>query len=460
MRTGPLSEIRTAYFLGIAGIGMSALARYFRDHGVIVSGYDADRSALARTLEKEGIEIQYTEEESILDKLPDLVVYTPAIPSMHKGFQYYLKSGVPVKKRSEVLGWISHQFRCIAVAGTHGKTTTSAMVTFALRQCGVDVSALLGGLIPDLGGNYVKGRTSWIVVEADEYDRSFLTLEPEIAIVTAMDPDHLDIYGTADSMVKTYLQFLGNIRKEGIAILHAKASGYLTEEILDLVEEKGISILTYGSEAGEYRVAAVEKRGSGIQYKLLSPDHEQVEVKLQMPGVHNALNASAAIIVSQCIGVDPQEAANALGDFSGIKRRFEIVHADDNLVMIDDYAHHPEELAATIKAARMQFPNKRLTGVFQPHLYSRTKDFYKDFALSLDALDACVLVELYPARELPIEGVSSKLIFDSMLIEEKYLKTKSELTGFLGSLEPEVLLLLGAGDLDRMIPELIQKLGS
>jgi UDP-N-acetylmuramate--alanine ligase len=344
------------------------------------------------------------------------------------------------------------------VAGTHGKTTTSAMITYALRSCGVDCTAFLGGWVPDLNGNYIIGESEWLVVEADEYDRSFLTLAPEIAVVTAMDADHLDIYGSHETMIESYLSFLSHVQPGGKVLMHKEAAGYLREEMIESLSSRDVEVRTYGTTDADLVISGLQRVAEGTQFRLEEDEQVLLSATVQMPGLHNVLNATAAIAVCGVVGIDKARAAKALSEFKGIKRRFEIVHADQELVMIDDYAHHPEELAAAIKAARLQYPDKQITGVFQPHLYSRTRDFHSAFAAALDDLDICVLVELYPAREQPIEGVSSKMIFDKMTLQHKYLSTKQDLLNVLGSIHPEVLLLLGAGDLDRMIPDFIEKL--
>ena len=450
-------DMRSVYFIGIAGIGMSALARYFKRTGVKVSGYDVDRSALAKELEQEGITIHYSEQESIMLDTPDMVVYTPAVPESHQGLRHYRNIGVPVVKRSQVLGWISAKHKCIAVAGTHGKTTTSALITHVLRKCDVGATAFLGGLVPDLGGNFVHGDSEWLVAEADEYDRSFLALSPEIAVVTAMDPDHLDIYGSYDEMIAGYVAFLQKVHSGGIVILHEDVRQMLGQQIVEGFEARNIRMITFGNDA-DYRLVEVRPEDEGVRFVLDVPDGMSRTIVIGMPGLHNALNATVALIICDVLNLDVRRAMEALANFSGVRRRFEIAYADDKRTIIDDYAHHPAELSAAINAARLQYPGKRITGVFQPHLYSRTKDFYREFATSLDALDTGILVELYPARELPVEGVSSKMIFDAMKNRDKYLTTKNKLIPLLVSLNPEILVLLGAGDLDRMVPEIIGKL--
>ncbi|RLD21903.1 MAG: UDP-N-acetylmuramate--L-alanine ligase [Bacteroidetes bacterium] len=467
-------HIQNVYFIGIAGIGMSALARYFLHRGVSVSGFDRDRSELAIKLETEGADIHYVADISQLSTAPDMVVYTPAIPEDHAELMHFRNTEVPVVKRSEVLGYFSQQMRCIAVAGTHGKTTTSTMIAFVLRACGLDCTAFLGGIAADFDGNFVAGKSEWMVVEADEYDRSFLQLTPDIAIVTSMDPDHLDIYGSFDEMRASFLEFMLKVKPGGVLILHenvvSKFDAEMTDTFFGDLLDHQIVMLTYGERDNFFKVIDVRPNEEGMRFDFYYATYRQLikDVRLPMAGKHNVLNAAAALATAAILErkkhwnceIRLDEAAEKLRDFKGIKRRFEIVHRSEKLVIIDDYAHHPAELLAAISAAKDHFPDKKLTGVFQPHLYTRTKDFYKEFAEALSALDECILVELYPAREQPIEGVSSALIFDLVESKAKYLTTKSELTDLLRTVDPEILLLLGAGDLDRMIPEIVNKIAT
>lgn len=461
-------HIQNVYFIGIAGIGMSALARYFLHRGASVSGYDRDRSDLAIKLEAEGADIHYEVDISRLPKATDLVVFTPAVPEDHAELMYYRNSAVPVVKRSELLGYFSQRMHCIAVAGTHGKTTTSTMIAYVLRACGLDCTAFLGGIAADFDGNFVAGKSDWMVVEADEYDRSFLHLTPDIAVVTSMDPDHLDIYGSFDEMRATFLQFMCKVKPHGVLILHenvvSEFDAEMTEKFFGKLLDNQIVMLTYGERDNFFKVVDIRQAEEGMCFDFYYASYRQMieDVRLPMVGKHNVLNAGAALATAAILErhqrwdskVQLDEAALKLNGFKGIKRRFEIVHRSEDLIIIDDYAHHPKELSAAISASKEHFPGKKLTGVFQPHLYTRTKDFYKEFAEALSALDECILVELYPAREQPIEGVSSALIFDLVKSKAKYLTTKSELTDLLRTVDPEILLLLGAGDLDRMIPEI------
>jgi len=465
-------HIQNVYFIGIAGIGMSAVARYFLHRGASVSGYDRDRSELAIKLEAEGAAIHYKVDISQLPTAPDLVVFTPAIQENHVELMHFRNTKVPVVKRSEVLGYLSQQMKCIAVAGTHGKTTTSTMIAFVLRECGLDCTAFLGGIADDFDGNFVAGKSDWMVVEADEYDRSFLQLSPDIAVVTSMDPDHLDIYGSYDEMRTTFLEFMCKVKPGGVLMLHenvvSKFDAEMTEKFFGELLDNQIVMLTYGERDNFFKVIDIRPEEEGMRFDFYYATYRQLieDVRLPMVGKHNVLNAAAALATTAILernkrwycDVRLDEAAVKLRDFKGIKRRFEIVHRSANLVIIDDYAHHPAELSAAISAAKDHFPGKKLTGVFQPHLFTRTKDFFGEFAAVLSALDVCILVELYPAREQPIEGVSSALIFDLVESEAKYLATKSELTDLLRGVDPEILLLLGAGDLDRMIPEIVNKI--
>ena len=460
------ANIQHVHFIGIAGIGMSALARYFLYEGARVTGYDRDRSDLAIQLEEEGAVIHYTPEIDAIDSKPDIVVYTPAVNESNIELAHFINSSVPVVKRSEMLGHISARTRCIAVAGTHGKTTTSAMIAFVLRRCGLDCTAILGGLVIDLKGNFAYGSTQWLVTEADEYDRSFLRLSPEIAVITSVDPDHLDIYGTYEAMLAAYADYVMCIKPGGVLIVHEEvAQKLVTEKLMQVLLERNIPLVIYGEQAEYMRLVNCAYDADGLRFdvKFHRDSNVRSDIQLAMSGKHNALNATAALTVAAVLqrsskygtNVTLHCAADALASFSGISRRFEFVHKSPELVVIDDYAHHPLELQAAIDAAQQHFNGKRITGVFQPHLYSRTRDFHKGFAEALSALDESVLVELYPARELPIEGVSSELIFNAIENERKYLTTKQELTGLLRSLDPEVLLFMGAGDLDRKIPEIV-----
>lgn len=443
MEAKELKDIKTVYFVGIGGIGMSAIARYFHGRGVSVHGYDKTATTLTRKLEQEGMTIHYTEDVSAIPTQVDLVVYTPAVPAEHAELQYFRANGFPLKKRAEVLGIISRGMRTIAVAGTHGKTTTSTIVTHLLRSGGVDCTAFLGGIAGNFDSNYVHGQSEWVVVEADEYDRSFLQLSPDLAVITSMDPDHLDIYGDPESMLETgFLAFARRLESEGRLWVQEKLEGHYTNFE---------NVSTYGLNGGRYRSDNLRVENGFFTFDYHNPKVSMEGLQLSLPGAHNVENATAAITIALELGVNEAAIRRALRDFKGVKRRFETIYRDEQRVYIDDYAHHPSELRAAIGAARMLFPNKRITGVFQPHLYSRTRDFADGFAEALDQLDEIVLLDIYPAREKPIPGVNSELLLGKMKNEQKQLTQKGALLEIIKEKEPEVLLTLGAGDIDTLI---------
>jgi UDP-N-acetylmuramate--alanine ligase len=448
-----LDDIAKIYFVGIGGIGMSALARYFHRQGAEVHGYDKTETTLTRTLVEEGMLIHYEED---LDKIPegvDLVVYTPAVPAEHRELEYFRSHHFPVKKRAEVLGLISRDRKTVAIAGTHGKTTTSSMLTYLLRSGGIDCTAFLGGIARNFDSNVVTGDSEWVVVEADEYDRSFLHLSPDIAVILSMEPDHLDIYGDAESILETGFKAFAGKRKPGGELLvnHRIAehfSGWTAVE-------------DYGLEAGRHRADHIRVEDGFFVFDYHSPEQSMEQLQLAMPGRHNVENATAAVAVALKLGIKPPDIRKGLATFQGIKRRFEVVYRDAARVYIDDYAHHPSELKAAIGAARELFPERRITGVFQPHLYSRTRDFAEGFAGALDQLDEIILLDIYPAREKPIPGVTARIIYERMCNPNRMMTEKEELIAVLKERKPEVLLTLGAGDIDtcvQPIAELMEQL--
>lgn len=422
---------------------MSAIARYFHKRGVAVSGYDKTATTLTRKLEQEGMKIHYTEDVSAIPEGIDLVVYTPAVPANHAELQHFRKLGFPLKKRAEVLGIISRSMRTIAIAGTHGKTTTSSMVAHVLQTGGIDCTAFLGGIAGNFDSNYVLGQSEWMVVEADEYDRSFLHLSPDKAVITSMDPDHLDIYGDAASILETgFLAFARRLKPGGQLWVQHRFTG----EFGDFPE-----VMSYGLDGGNYRSENLRVENGFFTFDYRSPQAHLKGLELALPGAHNVENATAAITIGLELGLSEDAIRRALRNFKGVKRRFETIFRDGQRVYIDDYAHHPSELRAAIAAARMLYPGRKLTGIFQPHLYSRTQDFADGFADALSALDEIILLDIYPAREAPIPGVSSELIFDQIDNPAKELVTKSELMSLLAGKSPEVLLTLGAGDIDTFV---------
>ena len=432
-----LAALQHVCFLGIGGIGMSGLARYFHRRGIRVSGYDKTETGLTKTLAAAGIRIDYHE---AVDHLPtdiDLFVYTPAVPDSHPAFAYFAQRGLTAHKRAEVLGWISAEGRTLAVAGTHGKTTTSCLLAHLLHHGGCSATAFLGGVAANFGSNYVPGTTDWVVVEADEYDRSFLHLRPEAAVILSMDPDHLDIYGDA-----------ATIQREGYGafaqcVTHAL---YVRHGLQDEVPNQG----TFGLGAGEVRAENIRVVEGRFRFDYVSEELRLTDLEMTLPGRHNIENATAAIRLALFAGLAPDTIAGGLTSFRGIYRRFEKLYEDDRTVYIDDYAHHPTELRAAIATARDLYPGRRLTGIFQPHLYSRTRDFREGFMEALDTLDELWLLPIYPARELPLAGVRSEMLLDGLSRTKATLLTPNEVAAKIKARRPDVLLTLGAGDIDRL----------
>lgn len=444
---------RKLFFIGIGGIGMSALARYYHRQGVEIYGYDRTPSPLTQRLEREGMHIHYEDDPGLIPEGINMVVYTPAVPKTHAQLNYFYQHDYPVKKRAEVLGMISREHKAIAVAGTHGKTTTSSLLTHVLRECGVDATAFLGGIANNFETNYVHGEGDWVVAEADEYDRSFLHLQPDISILTSIDPDHLDIYGDESQMHETFLQFIGNLVPDGLLVMRHGLDITLPEAFTERM-----TVHTFGiAEGADYRIHHERVEGGYATFDLTTPHHGTWEgVQLAMPGQHNAFNAVAALAVALQLECTEQDIRNALLSFKGIGRRFEYVYRSDERVYIDDYAHHPTELRAAIHAARAMHHGKRVTGVFQPHLFSRTRDFAEGFSEALSELDEVILIPIYPAREEPIPGVTSQLLLDGISHDRKRLLPKAEVVDTLREERDtiEILMTLGAGDIDRLVPEL------
>ncbi|MFM1744255.1 MAG: hypothetical protein RLZZ630_192 [Bacteroidota bacterium] len=448
-------NISQVYFLGIGGIGMSALARYFLASGKIVAGYDRTPTPLTHGLEREGMKIHY---EDLLEKIPasildehqlnsTLIVVTPAIPSGHAELNWFKERGYDLLKRSEVLGLITGDVPTMAVAGTHGKTTTSTILVHILRIAGRNCTAFLGGISANYGSNLVLGVPSRsdheIVVEADEFDRSFLTLHPEAAIVTSMDADHLDIYGSADEMQRTYRRFASQVSPDGLLLVRRGLDMGQTS-----ARQLSYSIENDGSD---YRAERIRVEDGMYIFDLVTPGFVVEGLRLGLPGRHNVENAVAASALALERGVDMLSLKEALSCFRGVQRRFDVIVRTENTTYIDDYAHHPEEIRAVINSARELYPGKRISVVFQPHLYSRTRDFADGFAQALSLADAVYLMDIYPARELPIPGVDSLLIFKSISCTEKKLLSREELLSTIASNMPQVLMTLGAGDIDQLI---------
>lgn len=440
-----IKDLKKVYFIGIGGIGMSAVARYFHSLKIEIFGYDKTKTSLTENLTKQGMRIHYKEDLNLIPEDIDMVVYTPAIPANHIELKHLLTTQIPVLKRAEVLGRISKEKKTIAVAGTHGKTSTSSILSHLLKTGGVDCTSFLGGIANNYKSNYLEGCGEWIVVEADEYDRSFLHLSPDIAVITSTDADHLDIYGDHESMKHSgFFAFAKKISKDGHLLLHSKVE-------MDLKGLSSLNIERYGIENGNHQASEIKVHEGMFEFDYTSNDKQLKRLRFTLPGKHNIENATVAISIALKLGVSDASIREGLLSFKGIKRRFDIAFNKNGAALIDDYAHHPTELNAAINAARQLFPNKKICGVFQPHLFSRTKDFADEFAESLDQLDEVILLPIYPAREEPIEGIDSRFLLNKMKSKNKNLVEKNKLLRKLNELEFEVLMILGAGDIDVLV---------
>lgn len=436
------------YFIGIGGIGMSALARYFNTNGITVSGYDKTATELTGQLISEGINVHYEDDIALIDKNTQLVIYTPAVPVDHKELNYYRNNNYTVVKRSDVLGAITNASFNICVAGTHGKTTTSTMVAHILQHSQYGCNAFLGGIAANYNSNYLSSKNNVCVIEADEYDRSFLKLSPDIAIITAMDPDHLDIYGTAENVQNAFVEFSTKIKTGGWLI--SKYGLPKSNEI------KAVNHLTYHLQNNQADVYAenISIINGYYQFNVITKDWQLENVVLKMGGMHNIENIIAAIAVAHYLKIDDNKIKAAVADFKGVKRRFEYIIppvGNGKTVFIDDYAHHPEELRALITGAKHLFPGKKCTIIFQPHLYSRTKDFADGFAEVLGLADDIILLPIYPARELPVEGVNSEMIINKMKNKKALVVDRDELLNVIKNKKPELLITAGAGDIDTLV---------
>lgn len=437
------------YFLGIGGIGMSALARYFLAKGYQVHGYDRTPTSLTASLEEEGMKIHYHEDIALIPAETGLVVYTPAIPADNAELKYLRESGIRMMKRAEVLGMLSSEYKTIACAGTHGKTTTSTMVSYLLHQSQIGCQAFIGGISRNFGTNLLISKTSpYMVVEADEYDRSFLHLHPYIAIITSTDSDHLDIYTNAASVHEAFSSFTGNIVSGGCLVIRKGL-----ELPLHLPENGKIYRYAVNEEADFY-ATNLRLENNLYHFNFHYPTGKIDNLTLGIPGLYNVENAVAALAAAHLAGATPEELYKGLAGFTGVKRRFDIRLNENNKVYIDDYAHHPEEINACIRSARDMFPGRKLTGIFQPHLFSRTRDFAYDFAKSLSRLDEVVLLPIYPARELPIPGVNSEMLLALMHHDNKHLVAKTDIPSFFEDKQIEILITMGAGDIDTLVEPL------
>ena len=448
-----IDKLNGIYFIGIGGIGMSAIARYFHSRGKKVSGYDKMATALTKELESSGIAVHYEENVELIPKKVDLVVYTPAIPKEHKELIFYRENGYRVVKRSDVLQLISESSFNVCIAGTHGKTTITTMVAHLLRDSGYGCNAFLGGISVNYNTNFWSSERNVCVIEADEYDRSFLKLSPDVAIITAMDADHLDIYGTAEAMEQAFIDFSGRVKTGGTLI---SRFGLKRGKELNAGRQ-----LTYSlqDERADIHAGNIRMLNGSYEFDVIEKDNTIENVVLNMGGLHNVENAVAAIAVASSLGIEKEKIRTAAGSFRGVKRRFEYIIKNERLIFIDDYAHHPEELRALIHGAKTLFAKKKCTVIFQPHLYSRTRDLADGFAEVLDLADEVILLPIYPARELPVEGVQSEMILEKMNKAEKRVLTKEQVIKWIKNEylekinnEPgQVLITAGAGDIDRLV---------
>ena len=438
-------EGAAVYFVGIGGIGMSALARYFNEQGVKVYGYDKTPTTLTGELEKQGMQIHYDENVNAIPKNVQLVVYTPAIPKEHAELVYFKQNNFPLYKRSEVLDAVTNSSFNICVAGTHGKTTITTMIAHILRHTGYGCNAFLGGIAVNYNSNFWSSKRNVCVAEADEYDRSFLRLTPNIAVITAMDADHLDIYGTAAAMEEAFIEFTGKIKEDGLLI--SKFGLKRTKEL------KASTHLTYSlqNDSADVYAANIRMKNGSYEFDVMMKDWMLDNVELNMGGMHNVENSVVAIAIAHHLGIESDKIKDAVKAFRGVKRRFEYILKNDKIVYVDDYAHHPEELRALISSAKSLFSDKKCTVIFQPHLYTRTRDLAEGFAESLDLADEIILLPIYPARELPIEGVSSEMILERMKNENKQILNKTQVLDWVKNNKAELIITAGAGDIDTLI---------
>jgi len=438
-------QLKRVYFVGIGGIGMSALARFFKQQGTTVTGYDRTETELTKKLVAEGMDIHYADDVALLDKETELVVYTPAIPQNHAELNWYRDNNYPVYKRSDVLQWITQSFFAVTVAGTHGKTTISTMISYLLRETGFGCNAFLGGVSVNYESNYWSSENPTAVIEADEYDRSFLKLHPDVAILTSMDADHLDIYGTVEELEQAFIQYTRNIKDGGTLLvkhgLHKQS------------ELKASNMLSYSlqNDAADVYAQNIVQKDGGYIFDIVGKGWNIEQLHLPIGGMHNVENAVVAVAVTQQLNIDANEVRKALVGFKGVKRRFEYIIKTDSMVFVDDYAHHPEELAALISSAKRLFPGRKCVVAFQPHLFSRTRDLADGFAHSLDMADEVILLDIYPARELPMEGVTSKMITDRMGNPNHTILSKEGLLKYAEAAPLSLFITAGAGDIDKLV---------
>ncbi len=449
-----LKEIKAVYFVGIGGIGMSAIARYFLKEGLVVAGYDKTPTPLTKQMEKEGALIHYEENveeipHSCRNVAHTLVIYTPAIPQEHQELVYFRENNFNVEKRAQVLGMLTRSNKGLCVAGTHGKTTTSTMCAHIMHQSHIDCNAFLGGISKNYGTNYILSKESeYVVIEADEFDRSFHWLRPWMTVITSTDPDHLDIYGTKEAYLESFRHYTTLIQPGGTLIIHQDL------EMKADVQE-GVRVYEYGLNSGDFHAENIQIENGEISFDFISPIENILGVELGQPVPINIENGIAAMAMAQLSGCNAEELRYGMKTYRGVDRRFDFKLKNDKIVFLSDYAHHPKEIYQSARSIRELYKDKKITAIFQPHLYTRTRDFYKDFAESLSQLDEVVLTEIYPAREEPIPGVTSQLIYDNLKEGvEKVMIHKDEVLDFVKAHDFEVLIVLGAGDLDNQVEQI------
>lgn len=450
-----LTNIQAVYLVGIGGIGMSALARYFAAQDKIVGGYDRTSTYLTKELEAAGILVHFKDDvnaipEAFMSAENTLIIYTPAVPSNHAELNYFRDNGFEVLKRAQVLGELSKTYNTVAVAGTHGKTTTSSIIAHLLKSSSKDCNAFLGGIASNYNTNLLTSTSSnLMVVEADEFDRSFLTLSPDIAIVTSVDADHLDIYGSSDEMLNSFQDFTERITADGTLIYRLGLPFSNTKK----------RNFTYSiNEKSDYYTSNLSIESGQYKFNLHSPSGTMKDLKFGMPGLHNVENAIAAFAAVDQLGLSEDEIRNGFASYKGVKRRFEVHINTDDLVYIDDYAHHPTEISACVNSVRELFPGRKVTGIFQPHLFSRTKEHMTEFAQTLSTLDEVTLLDIYPAREEPIAGITSSALLEKITSEQKSLATKTAVLDSITRSNLDVLLTMGAGDIDQLVSPIKAKL--
>ena len=451
-----LKDIKAVYFVGAGGIGMSAIARYFRQKGLVVGGYDKTPSDLTRRLEEEGIRLHYEED---VDQIPEecklkestLVIYTPAIPATHKELAFFRENGFEIEKRAQVLGRLTQTHKGLCFAGTHGKTTTSTMCAHIMHQSHLDCNAFLGGISKNYGTNYIlSDKSDYVVIEADEFDRSFHWLRPWMSVITSTDPDHLDIYGTKEAYLESFRHYTELIQPGGALVIHKDL------EMRQNVQQ-GVTVYEYSRHEGDFHADNVRIENGTIHFDFVSPVENVADIELGQPVPINIENCVAAMALAQLTGCSADELRNGMRTYAGVDRRFDFKIKNDRHVFLSDYAHHPKEILQSAKSLKEIYPNRKVTVIFQPHLYTRTRDFYQEFADALSHFDEVVLTEIYPAREEPIPGVSSALIFENLKEGvERRMILKDEVIDFVKEHDFDVLVVLGAGNLDNYVPEIAE----